>query len=181
MSFAGKIVRMKTMPVLLQGRAMRVRVLFANAILLGVLLFGGVACFAQTGSVAGEWRGIWTDPSGYVFSASMSLETSPSCKSCAVIGDGSIRGKIVWTLRKAPTNESPYAAKIGMTATEFVKGEMKGDSLLVLNGESKDDPNNIIATDQYRLAISDNGKVIGGITLDHGPWTGQFIAMRSQP
>jgi len=33
-------------------------------------------------------------------------------------------------------------------------------------------------TDQYRLAISDNGKVVGGITLNGGSWTGQFIAMR---
>ena len=58
---------------------------------------------------------------------------------------------------------------------------MKGEGLLVLNGFETDDPNHIKAADQYRLAISDNGKVLVGITLNNGSWTGQFIAMRTQP
>jgi hypothetical protein len=141
-----------------------------------------VACSAQTGSVAGEWRGIWTNPAGLVFTATMTLETGLSCKSCAVIGDGAIRGKIVWTLRKAgPNSPTELAAKVGTTATELVKGEMKGDGLLVLNGYDADDPARMKGTDQYRLAISDNGKVIGGITLNGGSWTGQLIAVRPQP
>jgi hypothetical protein len=151
-------------------------------LLLGFVLFSGLACSAQTGSVTGAWRGIFTDPAGFVYTAEMTLETGPGCKTCAVVGDGSIRGKIVWTLRKAGSGAPPeYAARVGMTATEFVKGEMKGNQLLVMNGYSKDDPNQIIGIDQYRLALSDNGKVIGGITLNNGPWTGQFIAVRSQP
>jgi len=98
-----------------------------------------------------------------------------------VISEGGIRGKIVWTLRKVGSNASDtYASKVGMSATEFVKGEMKGDGLLVLNGYEKDDPNDVIGIGQYRLAISDNGKVAGGITLNGGSWTGQFIAVREQ-
>ncbi|MGD0547929.1 MAG: hypothetical protein ABR991_08910 [Terracidiphilus sp.] len=153
-----------------------------RVLLVGALLLGCLVCSAQAGSVAGEWRGIWTDPSGYVFNATMTLESGTACKSCAAAGDGSIRGRIVWTLRKVPANASAeLAAKVGLTATEFVKGERKGDGLLVLNGDDKDDPNRIIAIDQYRLAISDDGKVIGGITLNHGSWMGQFIAQRAQP
>jgi hypothetical protein len=153
-----------------------------QVVLAGLILLGGLVCPAQTASVAGEWRGIWTNPAGFVFTAEMTLETGPGCKTCAVISEGGIRGKIVWTLKKVGSNASDtYASKVGMTGTEFVKGEMKGDGLLVLNGYEKDDPNDIIGIDQYRLAISDNSKVVGGITLNGGSWTGQFIAARAQP
>jgi hypothetical protein len=150
-----------------------------RAIVAGLILLGGMASTAQTVSVAGEWRGIWTNPAGLVFTATMTLETGPSCKICAVISDGGIRGKIVWTLRKAGSNAPPETT--GTTFTERVKGEMKGDGLLVLNGYEIDDAAPMKGLDQYRLAISDNGKVMGGITLNGGTWTGQFIAARVQP
>jgi hypothetical protein len=148
----------------------------------GMVLLGGLACTAQTINVAGEWRGLWTNPEGMVFSATMTLETGKGCKSCAVVGDGAVWGKIVWTLRSAGPNPSAeLAAMVGKTATELVKGNLKGDELLELNGYVLEDPAEIKGTDQYRLAISDNGKVVGGITLNGGSWTGQFIAMRAQP
>jgi hypothetical protein len=147
----------------------------------GLVLLGGLAN-AQTVNVAGEWRGIWTNPEGMVFSATMKLETGKSCKTCAVVGDGAVWGKIVWTLRKAGENPSAeLAAMVGKTATELVKGNLKGDELLELNGYVLEDPAEIKGTDQYRLAISEDGKVVGGITLNGGSWTGQFIAMRAQP
>jgi hypothetical protein len=62
-----------------------------------------------------------------------------------------------------------------------VKGNLKGDELLELNGYVLEDPAEIKGTDQYRLAISEDSKVLGGITLNGGSWTGQFIAMRQQP
>jgi len=31
----------------------------------------------------------------------MTLQTGKGCKSCAVVGDGAVWGKIVWTLRNA--------------------------------------------------------------------------------
>jgi hypothetical protein len=151
-------------------------------LLLCLVLLTVTVCSAQTASVAGEWRGIWTSPSGFVFTADLTLSTGPGCNTCAAAGDGSIQGQIVWTLRKVAANASPdYAAKVGLTGTEFVKGEMKGDGFLVFNGYRKDDPSNIIGLDRYRLALSDDGKVIGGITYDNGPWTGQFVAVRAQP
>jgi hypothetical protein len=151
-------------------------------VLAGLILLGGLACAAQTVNVAGEWRGIWTNPDGMVFSASMTLQTGKGCKTCAVVGDGVVWGKIVWTLRKAGENPSPeLAALVGKTATELVKGSLKGEELLELNGYVLEDPAEIKGTDQYRLAISEDGKVVGGITLNGGSWTGQFIAMRAQP
>ncbi len=147
-----------------------------------LVVFGAVVCRAQTGSVAGEWRGVWTDPSGFVYSAEVTLSTGPRCITCASTGDASIQGHIVWTLQKAGTNApAGYAASVGLTGTEFVKGEMKGDGFFVLEGYQKNDPHNIIGLDRYRLALAENGLVIGGITLDNGPWTGQLIAVRAQP
>jgi sugar/nucleoside kinase (ribokinase family) len=150
-------------------------------LLLCLAVLSTLVCRAQTGSVAGEWRGVWTEPSGFVFTADITLSTGPSCTMCAAVGDGSIQGQIVWTLRKTGANASAaYQASVGQTGTEFVRGEMKGDGFFVLAGYRKDDPHNIIGLDQYRLALGDNGLVIGGITRDNGPWTGQLIAMRAQ-
>lgn len=158
---------------------MKNRIHMACIFMLGSL--GSLVCCAQSNSIAGEWRGIWTDPTGYSFTATLTLETGPSCKACAATGDGSVRGTIVWTLRKVPAKATPEeAAKAGRSATEYVKGERKGAGLLVLNGYRKDDPNHIFSIDQYRLAISDNGMVIGGITSNNGSWTGQLIALRAQ-
>jgi hypothetical protein len=144
-------------------------------------ILGCLTCSAQSSSVAGEWRGIWSDSSGYGFTATITLESGVRCKACTATGDGSVRGVIVWTLRKVPAKASPdEAAKVGMTATEYVKGARKGEGLLELNGYKKDDPNNIFSLDRYRLAISDDGMVLGGITFDNGSWTGQLIALRAQ-
>jgi hypothetical protein len=57
---------------------------------------------------------------------------------------------------------------------------MKGKGLLVLNGYKLDDPEHILVLDKYRLAVSDDGKVLGGLTFNNGAWTGQFIAIRPQ-
>jgi len=152
-----------------------------RALLACLLLLAAVACRAQSGSVAGDWRGIWTNAAGDVFSARITLVQSAACKDCAVKGTASVEGKIVWMLRKVGPKASPEdAVKIGTVLTEKVKGENKGDGLLVLNGYEADDPNVLKGIDQYRLAISDNGKVIGGITLGGGTWTGQFLAVRVQ-
>lgn len=145
-----------------------------------VFLVSAVVCSSQSGSVAGEWRGIWTNPEGNVYTAKMILETGPGCKTCAAKGEGSVTGKIEWSLRKAGAHTPDMADRMGTVSKELVKGEMRGEGLLVLNGYDRDDPNNIKPLDQYRLALSDNGKVLGGISLNGGTWTGQLIAVRVQ-
>lgn len=142
-------------------------------------LFGALVCRAQTEGIAGEWDGIWTSPSGFVYKAQITLNTGSGCKTCAVVGDGSIQGEIVWTLQRIGKNApAQYTGSEGLTATEYVKGEMRGDGFFVIEGYRKDDPHNIIGLDRYRLALGENGKVIGGITRNNGPWTGQLIAVR---
>jgi hypothetical protein len=151
-----------------------------RVLLAFLVLIAPVACRAQAGSVAGDWRGIWTNAGGDVFSARITLEQGVACKDCAT-RNVSVQGKIVWTLRKVGAKASAEDAdKIGTVLTEKVKGENKGDGLLVLNGYEADDPNVLKGIDQYRLALSDDGKVIGGITLAGGSWTGQFIAVKTQ-
>ena len=146
-----------------------------------LILMGAAAGSAQSNSLAGEWRGVWTSPAGTVYSAKMTLDAGPGCKTCAVVSGGAIRGKIVWTLRKTGKNAPPeLVLQVDMSTTELVKGEMKGAGLLVLDGYQVSDPHGVKALDKYRLALSDDGKVLGGITLNGGAWTGQFIAMRAQ-
>ena len=160
----------------LERNAMRKRILLAC-----LVLFSALACSAQTKSVDGQWRGVWTSPTGFVYSAEVTLIAGPGCKTCAVVGNGSIRGRIVWTLRKVgPNAPKKFAGSPGMTGSESVSGEMKAEGFFVLQGIGKEDPDNIIELDRYRLALADNGDVIGGITRNKGPWTGQFIAMRVQ-
>ncbi|HEY1256112.1 MAG TPA: hypothetical protein VGF01_15155 [Terracidiphilus sp.] len=155
---------------------MRNRIFLVSALFVTSLL-----CSAQSSSIAGEWRGIWSDSSGYGFTATITLVTGSNCKACASSGDGSVQGTIIWTMRKVPAKATAEeAAKVGMTATEYVRGERKGVGLLVLNGYKKDDPNSIFSLDRYRLAISDDGLVLGGITFDNGSWTGQLMALRAQ-
>ena len=147
-----------------------------------LIVFGALICRAQARGIAGEWSGIWTSPDGYVYSAEITLNTGPGCTTCSASGDESIQGRIVWTLRRVGTKATAgLAASVGLTGTEYVKGEMKGDGFFVLTGYQKDDPHNIIGLDLYRLAQGDNGLVIGGITRNNGPWTGQLIATRLQP
>jgi hypothetical protein len=160
---------------------MRKRALLVRLVLIGGLVLGALNGRAQTKSVDGEWRGVWTNPAGFVYSAEVTLIAGPGCKTCAAAGNGSIRGWIVWTLRKAGSNAPPeMAAKVGATGKESVSGEMAGEGFFVLKGVGKEDPDNIVDLDQYRLAVADNGDVIGGITRNNGSWTGQFIAMRTK-
>ena len=145
-------------------------------VLVGFVLIGAGVCSAQRTTVAGDWRGVWTGPDGSVYSAEMTLEEGPGCKTCALAGAGSVRGRIVWTQQKAGPKTG---GAVGATSTELVMGEVKGDGLLVLNGYERDDPGRVKPLDHYRLAIADTGNVMGGITLNGGPWTGQFIVMRT--
>jgi hypothetical protein len=146
-----------------------------------LVLLSGLYCSAQTSGVEGEWQGIKNTPERVVFTAEVTLQSGASCKTCAATGDGSVQGKIVWCLRNAGTKAAPgMAAKAGKLGTEFVKGQLKGKGLLVLNGYKLDDPEHILVLDKYRLAVSDDGRVLGGLTLNNGHWTGQFIAIRPQ-
>ena len=146
-----------------------------------LVLLSGLYCSAQTSGVEGEWQGIKNTPERVIFTGEVTLQSGASCKTCAATSDGSIQGKIVWGLRSAGMKAAPgMAGKAGKIGTEYVRGQMKGKGLLVLNGYKLDDPEHILVLDKYRLAVSDDGKVLGGLTFNNGAWTGQFIAIRPQ-
>jgi hypothetical protein len=110
------------------------------------------------------WTGDWTTPRGFHFTAELRLNPGP---------DGTVEGRILWPLRKSPREEEQ--AKVGQTGTEFVWGSFDPRSrALTLEGYRKDDPNHILGLDKYRLLLADDGRVIGGITWEHGGWEAKF-------
>ena len=67
-----------------------------------------------------------------------------------------------------------YQNKIDLTAIEYVKGVYNSTTgECDLKGYKKDDPNNIIALDTYKLKIDQNGE-IGGTTNSNGSWLGRI-------
>jgi len=119
--------------------------------------------------VVGNWQGEWSNPGGYIYIANMQLTAA---------SDGSILGKIQWTLKQSPRAEEQ--SKLGKTGTEFVNGSYDpGSRILMLEGISKTDPDNILGLDKYKLLLADNSDVMGGITWNNGSWRGIFALSRS--
>ena len=115
----------------------------------------------------GHWIGMWhggrTNDS---YKPDLTLEDD---------GHGHISGEIHWTLVDA--GQSGQDTKVGMSGIEFVQGHVEGGEL-IMNGVSLDDPNHILGMDRYRLVLSDDGNVLGGITSNGGSWTGTFRVER---
>lgn len=150
-----------------------------NKLLQIVLLIFVFALFAfdstakaeppTTAEFVGNWQGQWINPSGHVYHAEMQLSST---------SDGSILGKIQWTLKQSPRAEEQ--SKLEMTGTEFISGTYDpANKLLVFEGISKTDPNNILGLDKYKLLLADNGNVMGGITWNNGSWRGVFSLVRT--
>ena len=118
----------------------------------------------------GEWHGMWSAPGGWLYEADVQIN--------AGLADN-ITADIHWTLRAAPTAQTAYQGKIGMTGVEHTKGVyLPGDGVVKMEGISLDDPNSILGMDKYRLIMSDDGSTLGGITWDQGAWDGLFMAKR---
>jgi hypothetical protein len=140
---------------------------------LALLVFAASA-FAQTkpplpvSDLAGEWHGQWTSPSGYLFTATLFLTVAP---------DGIADGRFVWTLKRSPLAEEQR--KLGLSATEFVSGKADGAAgTLTLAGTRKDDPNDVIFTDRYRLVAGENGRSLAGVSGNLGDWDGLVFLQR---
>lgn len=139
-----------------------------------VLLVFAASASAQTkpplpvSDLAGEWHGQWTSPSGYLFAATLSLKVAP---------DGIADGRFVWTLKRSPLAEEQR--KLGLSATEFVSGKVDGTAgTLTLAGTRKDDPNDVIFTDRYRLVAGENGRSLAGVSGNLGDWDGLLFLQR---
>jgi hypothetical protein len=141
--------------------------------LLVLLALAGSA-LAQTkpplpvNDLSGEWQGQWTSPSGYLFTTVLRLK---------VAADGVADGQFVWTLKRSPLPEEQR--KLGMSATEYVSGKVDAVAGTVnLAGARKDDPNDVIFTDVYRLVVGGNGRSLGGVSRNLGDWDGSVFLQR---
>jgi hypothetical protein len=123
---------------------------------------------AEQAELAGPWHGRWTAPEGWIYEAVVNLQVG---------GSGATTGEINWTLRKSP--RPAEQGKIGMTGIESVRGNYDANTgTLIIEGYQKSDPNGVIGLDKYRLVVSDNHRIMGGITRHHNAWTGQFLLSR---
>ena len=142
------------------------------ALLVGLLLAGPAAAQAEKpltpADLSGTWRGEWISARGFLYATILNLRVSP---------DGLATGNFAWTLKTSPRAEEQV--KLGMGATEYVSGRTNTTARTVtLAGTRKDDPNEVIGLDRYKMVVSDDGRVMGGITWNHGDWLGQIILRR---
>jgi hypothetical protein len=141
-------------------RALRV---FLVAFLL-VPLLGAAA----PKDLAARWHGFWTAPEGWIYEADVVLTVDAS---------NQVSGPIQWTLIKSP--RPAEQGKLGLKGIEHVRGVFLPEAGVVrLEGWSLEDTNKILGMDKYRLVLSDDGKVLGGITFHHGPWNAQILLLR---
>jgi hypothetical protein len=125
---------------------------------------------ADANDLAGKWHGYWTAPEGWLYEAHMEL---------TVDNQNNVTGSIHWTLRKSP--RSGEQGNIGMSGVENVAGIFLPECGMVqMEGVSLVDPYRILGTDKYRLILSDDFQVLGGITANHGKWTAQFQLKRNR-
>ena len=145
-------------------------VVIAVFLLIGALANGHASSDTDRAAIQASWVGYWDafDAPGYLYAARMSLQLG---------GDNSIEGSIAWTLRSAPPGKDQ--GKIGIQGVEHVRGHFDPHArLLSFEGYTKDDPNNVIGLDRYRILLSENGSALGGITWANGHWQGHFYLHR---
>ncbi len=119
--------------------------------------------------LTGRWQGQWSSPFGTIFSASVNLE--------AIGLSNGVQGHINWTMKSTP--QESKQSKVGLTAVEFVKGSYSPETrMLTMEGYRKDDPNNIITLDKYRLVLAEDNRSLGGATWNHGRWRGRLSLSR---
>jgi len=110
-------------------------------------------------SFQGVWKGTWRDGRDF-FDCEVTFEPGP---------DNNIKGFIRWTLRQ--TSHRQFISKIGLSATEYIRGTYDpSQRLLIFEGYKEDDPHNVIDLDQYRLSLSEDGSEIQGKTSARGMW-----------
>lgn len=118
-------------------------------------------------ALAGTWHGDWAGDQ-FRYDAAMALNVDDT---------GNVGGSIRWVLRFSP--KADLAAKLGHNGVEYVRGKYHAETgTLILEGYRKDDPDGILGLDKYRLVVAPGGQAMGGITEDHGPWSGRFFLSR---
>ena len=117
------------------------------------------------GELSGTWSGQWTSPKGLVYAATLDIQ---------IRQDGFANGSITWVLKASPRPEDK--ARLEKTAIEYVSGRTNMTArTMTLAGTRKDDPENLIELDRYKMIISDDGLVMGGLSHNRGDWLGQIV------
>lgn len=115
-------------------------------------------------SIEGVWKGEWSNPKGHLYAFEMKATVS---------SNGNVSGQFIWTLMKSP--DSQEQQKIGLQGTEYVEGTYNPSQRLAnIEGQSKNDPQNVIGLDKYRIFVSEDGQSITGDTANHGNWQGRL-------
>ncbi|MBK9017283.1 MAG: hypothetical protein IPM82_26295 [Saprospiraceae bacterium] len=118
------------------------------------------------------FHGTWTRlGSNYLFEFDLHLEHGAGNNV-----EGYFNWKFVQYDEEDAFSVSYYKDKIGATAKEYVRGTWDPTSHTYhLKGYKKDDPDTIIALDEYLLKVDGNGD-LGGDTKSHDSWLGRINA-----
>lgn len=122
-------------------------------------------------NIAGIWQGEWTNKGvdGEAYTFVMDL----------YVGAGNtINGSIIWTLKSVSSTD--YDAKLNLSGTEYVSGIYDPATRTAsLQGQSEDDPHEIVTLDTYRITLSDDGTAFQGESAFNN-WRGTLSATRSR-
>jgi hypothetical protein len=120
-------------------------------------------------SPAGKWSGDWRSTSGAHLTADVVLVIRESQR---------VEGEVVWVLRR--TVDPSKQSKIGLSATEFVRGTFDPVARKIsFAGFRKDDPYGVLANlDKYRLTLSSDGNQMTGTSSNFGRWNAHFNLTR---
>lgn len=145
--------------------------IIAQSLVAATLVFSSECLIGQTDQFVGSWT---KEGTTYVFDFILILNH---------VGEGQVEGQFRWTVAKpdenAPQSVMWYQSKIGLQATEHVRGTFNSSTNeLVIQGYRKDDPHMIIALDEYRLKVIGD-HTLQGISKAHGSWEGIIDGTRS--
>lgn len=143
--------------------------LIAATLILGLTGFVPQAAAQAPLGTSTQWDCLWEEEgTEYLFACEMSL---------TIAADGSLSGSIQWTVVRGPM--PAYDGKLGLSAVEFVIGKYNSaNKTMEFRGTSKDDPDEIIGLDVYRLEVSPGGGWLFGPTGAGDTWKGRFHASR---
>ena len=135
------------------------------------LVFVGIlsVLFPQAQHIGGLWQGEWASPEGFRFDFVMHIDEFP---------DGNMEGFLTWKVVATPESSWYYQDKIGLEATEFIRGRWTDQYNLTFEGYKKDDPNLVIDLDKYRLQFDESFNTFTGTTGNHGTWLANIHGTR---
>jgi uncharacterized protein (TIGR03067 family) len=117
--------------------------------------------------LSGKYIGTWTG-SDYIYEGELFIATTSDMK---------VTGKILWTLLRSPNMND---TRIGKSGVEYISGGYDpNNTVYVFDGIRKDDPNNVIGLDSYRLGRSLYDDRLVGRTKGHdNSWVALFVLVK---